>query len=212
MRYCPQCDFLSDDSCNFCPNCGARMRPCMKQDDSSWHESPQSPPQQRASTPVYNTTPIANRPPVKKQRKTRPESFWRAIRIVVILSIVFLSIVNRKDYQRYQSYTSNSVESQSQTQNEDEEKKRWAVYLMAEQQIADYISCPSTMKFCVFDQCDIRDVGFNIWKGEGYFDAENLYGATVRSKWNITCTIEDGIIHMAKLKIDDIVVYSDGTQ
>ena len=68
------------------------------------------------------------------------------------------------------------------------------------------------MEICLFKECDIRDVGFNIWKGEGYFEAENLYGATVRSKWNITCTIKDGKIRMNKLKIDDIVVYNDGTQ
>ena len=93
-----------------------------------------------------------------------------------------------------------------------EEDAKWAVYLMAEETIPKYLNCPSTMEMCLFRDCTIKDVGFNIWKGEGYFDAENLYGATVRSKWNITCTIKDGIIHLAKLKIDDIVVYNDGTQ
>jgi toxin YoeB len=93
-----------------------------------------------------------------------------------------------------------------------EEDAKWAVYLIAEETIPKYLNCPSTMEMCLFRDCTIKDVGFNIWKGEGYFDAENLYGATVRSKWNITCTIKDGIIHLAKLKIDDIVVYNDGTQ
>lgn len=212
MRYCPQCDFLSNDSCNFCPNCGTRMRPCVKQDASPWYESQQSPPQQTTNSHVKANPQVMSGPAVKKQRKTRPESFWRAIGIIVILLIIVLSIKDRKDYQRYQSYAPSSAESHSQAQNDDEEEKQWAVYLMAEQQIPNYINCPSTMKMCLFMDCTINDVGFNIWKGEGYFDAENLYGATVRSKWNITCTIEDGIIHMAKLKIDDIVVFSDGTQ
>lgn len=93
-----------------------------------------------------------------------------------------------------------------------EEDAKWAVYLMAEETIPKYLNCPSTMEMGLFRDCTIKDVGFDIWKGEGYFDAENLYGATVRSKWNITCTIKNGIIHLAKLKIDDIVVYNDGTQ
>lgn len=93
-----------------------------------------------------------------------------------------------------------------------EEDAKWAVYLMEEETIPKYLNCPSTMEMGLFRDCTIKDVGFDIWKGEGYFDAENLYGATVRSKWNITCTIKNGIIHVAKLKIDDIVVYNDGTQ
>ena len=91
-------------------------------------------------------------------------------------------------------------------------RRKWAVYNMAKEQIPDYLSCPSTMKICSYEDATIQDAGYNIWKGEGYFDAENLYGATVRGKWNITCKIENGKCHLAKLKIDDIVVYNDGTQ
>lgn len=92
------------------------------------------------------------------------------------------------------------------------EDAKWAVYNMAKEQIPDYLSCPSTMKICSYEDATIQDAGYNIWKGEGYFDAENLYGATVRGKWNITCKIENGKCRLAKLKIDDIVVYNDGTQ
>ena len=92
------------------------------------------------------------------------------------------------------------------------EDAKWAVYNMAKEQIPDYLSCPSTMKICSYEDATIQDAGYNIWKGEGYFDAENRYGATVRGKWNITCKIENGVCHLVKLKIDDIVVYNDGTQ
>lgn len=92
------------------------------------------------------------------------------------------------------------------------EDAKWAVYNMAKEQIPDYLSCPSTMKICSYEDATIQDVGYNIWKGEGYFDAENLYGATVRGKWNITCKIENGICHLVKLKIDDVVVYNKETQ
>ena len=92
------------------------------------------------------------------------------------------------------------------------EDAKWAVYNMAKEQIPDYLSCPSTMKICSYEDATIQDAGYNIWKGEGYFDAENLYGATVRGKWNITCKIENGICHLVKLKIDDVVVYNKETQ
>ena len=92
------------------------------------------------------------------------------------------------------------------------EDAKWAVYNMAKEQIPDYLNCPSTMKLCSYEDATIQDAGHNIWKGEGYFDAENLYGAAVRGKWNITCKIENGKCHLVKLKIDDIVVYNDGTQ
>lgn len=115
------------------------------------------------------------------------------------------------DRQRAAATPAPTLSSQSNS-GVSEEDAKWAVYLMAEETIPKYLNCPSTMEMGLFRDCTIKDVGFNIWKGEGYFDAENLYGATVRSKWNITCTIKDGIIHLAKLKIDDIVVYNDGTQ
>lgn len=92
------------------------------------------------------------------------------------------------------------------------EDAKWAVYNMAKEQIPDYLNCPSTMKICSYDDATIIDAGYNIWKGEGYFDAENLYGATVRGKWNITCKIENGVCHLVKLKIDDVVVYNKETQ
>ena len=92
------------------------------------------------------------------------------------------------------------------------EDAKWAVYKMAKEQIPDYLNCPSTMKICSYDDATIIDAGYNIWKGEGYFDAENLYGATVRGKWNITCKIENGVCHLVKLKIDDVVVYNKETQ
>lgn len=92
------------------------------------------------------------------------------------------------------------------------EDAKWAVYNMAKEQIPDYLNCPSTMKLCSYEDATIQDAGNNIWKGEGYFDAENLYGAAVRGKWNITCKIENGKCRLVKLKIDDIVVYNDGTQ
>lgn len=92
------------------------------------------------------------------------------------------------------------------------EDAKWAVYNMAKEQIPDYLSCPSTMKICSYEDATIQDAGYNIWKGEGYFDAENLYGATVRGKWNITCKIENGVCHLVKLKIDDVVVYNKETQ
>lgn len=92
------------------------------------------------------------------------------------------------------------------------EDAKWAVYKMAKEQIPDYLSCPSTMEICSYEDATIKDTGYNIWKGEGYFDAENLYGATVRGKWNITCKIENGVCHLVKLKIDDVVVYNNETQ
>ena len=111
-----------------------------------------------------------------------------------------------------QSTSSSSGSSMVSNPGVTTEEAQWAVYLMAQDQVPNYIASPSTMKFCVFSKCEIKDVGWDIWKGSGYFDAENLYGAEVRSTWNITCTIKDGKIHMAKLKINDVVVYNDGTQ
>ena len=111
-----------------------------------------------------------------------------------------------------QSKSSSSGSSMVSNPGVSTEDAQWGVYLMAQQQVPNYIASPSTMKFCVFSKCEIKDVGWDIWKGSGYFDSENMYGAEVRSTWNITCTIKDGKIHMAKLKINDDVVYNDGTQ
>lgn len=115
MRYCSQCDFLSDDSCNFCPNCGTRMRPCAKQDDSLWHESPQSPPQQRTSTPVYNNPADCKKTSSEEAVENwRKKPFWYVIGILVILALIVWGIKDRRDYQMAQSSASSSTASYAQ--------------------------------------------------------------------------------------------------
>lgn len=187
MRYCPQCDFLSDDSCNFCPNCGTRMRPCAKQDDSSWHESPQSPPQQRVNTPVYNTTPIANRPPVKKQRKTRPESFWRAVGIAVILLIIILGIQDNRSYRKYKTtaddyvstYSSSAVSSQKSNSAYATPDNSVTYATMGERNALD--KAKSYLEVMPFSYSGLIEQ----LEYEGYTSAEAQYGAdNCGANWN----------------------------
>ena len=187
MKRCPQCNFSQpDDTYDFCPKCGSKLEIVIKQEDSPRQETEQLSPKKNVSASAIIGGIIV------------------AIAVVILLVAIIASISQSKGSSSGSSMVSNSGVSTEDAQ--------WAVYLMAQQQVPNYIASPSTMKFCVFSKCEIKNVGGYSWKGSGYFDSENMYGAEVRSTWNIICTIKDGKIHMAKLEINDSVAYNDGTQ
>ena len=53
------------------------------------------------------------------------------------------------------------------------------------------LKSPSTADFCSYPEATITDLGNNRYKIQGYVDAQNSFGATVRSKFTVTLTLTE---------------------
>ena len=61
--------------------------------------------------------------------------------------------------------------------------------ICAEKAVSDSLKSPSTAKFCKYTDMIATDLGGNRWKVSGYVDAQNSFGATVRTNWTVTLTL-----------------------
>ncbi|HDK7176616.1 TPA: hypothetical protein PTV31_003234 [Clostridium botulinum] len=83
--------------------------------------------------------------------------------------------------------------------------KKFDVYKATTGLIEQKLKSPSTAKFQEFDEKLVRDLGGDQYKVSGYVDAENGFGANIRSNWHCTVRIE-GEGNNRKIKTDDIVI------
>ena len=57
--------------------------------------------------------------------------------------------------------------------------------------VKNRLKSPSTADFCSYPEATITDLGNNRYKIQGYVDAQNSFGATVRSKFTVTLTLTE---------------------
>lgn len=53
------------------------------------------------------------------------------------------------------------------------------------------LKSPSTADFCSYPEATITNLGDNRYQIKGYVDAQNSFGATVRSKFTVTLTLTE---------------------
>ena len=59
----------------------------------------------------------------------------------------------------------------------------------AEKYVRDNLKAPSTASMCKFSEMNATNTGGNQWNITGYVDAQNSFGATIRSYWIVTLTL-----------------------
>lgn len=59
----------------------------------------------------------------------------------------------------------------------------------AEKFVRDNLKSPSTASMCSFSEMNATNTGGNQWNITGYVDAQNSFGATIRSHWIVTLTL-----------------------
>lgn len=61
--------------------------------------------------------------------------------------------------------------------------------ICAEKAVEDNLKSPSTAKFCKYTEMTATNLGGDKWKVTGYVDAQNSFGAVVRTNWTVTLTL-----------------------
>lgn len=91
------------------------------------------------------------------------------------------------------------------TYTEDDYKA--ACYSLAEQQVKEYLKAPSTAKFCPMRDTEFRSLGGNIYTMSGWVDAQNSFGASLRTVWGVMVSVEGERMKLEMLTIDGETVY-----
>lgn len=61
--------------------------------------------------------------------------------------------------------------------------------ICAEKAVTDSLKSPSTAKFCKYTEMTATNLGGDRWKVTGYVDAQNSFGAVIRTNWTVTLTL-----------------------
>lgn len=63
--------------------------------------------------------------------------------------------------------------------------------ICAEKAVKDKLKAPSTAKFCKYTEMVATNIGGNRWRVSGYVDAQNSFGAVIRSNWTVKLTLTE---------------------
>ncbi len=64
-------------------------------------------------------------------------------------------------------------------------------WVCAQKVVSDRLKSPSTAKFCSYPSATVIDLGDNKYKISGYVDAQNGFGAMIRSNFTVTLTLTE---------------------
>ena len=82
---------------------------------------------------------------------------------------------------------------------ENDERDAW---VCAQNVVESRLKSPSTADFCSYPEATVTDLGSNRYKITGYVDAQNSFGAVVRSYFTVTLTLTKNGYTDAKCSID----------
>jgi hypothetical protein len=81
-------------------------------------------------------------------------------------------------------------------------------YSQAKVIMREFLKAPSTAKFPTIDQAQIEKLTDNGYKVSSYVDAENSFGATLRSEWIVIFQFtSDGKIKIYTVGLDGKILY-----
>ena len=67
--------------------------------------------------------------------------------------------------------------------------KKHDAWIYAKQEVRAYLKAPSTAQFCSYSPDRVTSIGEDRYEIKGYVDAQNSFGATVRSYFTVTLTL-----------------------
>jgi len=82
---------------------------------------------------------------------------------------------------------------------ENDERDAW---VCAQNVVENHLKSPSTADFCSYPEATITDLGNNKYKIVGYVDAQNSFGAVIRSYFTVTLTLTESGYTDARCYID----------
>lgn len=77
-------------------------------------------------------------------------------------------------------------------------------WVCAQNVVKEKLKSPSTADFCSYPDASITDMGDDRYKVEGYVDAENLFGAEIRTDFTVTLTLTKNGYKDESCEIDNL--------
>lgn len=201
---CTECGNMVSDKADRCPHCGCPVSVILSESAKAPEKPPVQEPAQRPAPAPKAPAPAVNPEPQAAHDKKVQQGFIFAMCLVVLCIIgVMVTSANQPvpakssttpttqtsghSSKRTSSPSSSSSSGSSSTINTARHSDEDAFYC-ATLIVEDYLKAPSTAKFCKLSDATVTHLGNGEYMVTGWVDAENSYGAMIRSDFVVTYT------------------------
>lgn len=201
---CTECGNMVSDKADRCPHCGCPVSIILGESEKAPEKPLAEEPAQRPAPPPEASAPAVDPEPQAAHDKKVQQGFIFAMCLVVLCIIgVMATSANQPvpakspttpttqtsghSSKRTPSSSSSSSSGSSSTINTARHSDEDAFYC-ATLIVEDYLKAPSTAKFCKLSDATVTHLGNGEYMVTGWVDAENSYGAMIRSDFVVTYT------------------------
>lgn len=201
---CTECGNMVSDKADRCPHCGCPVSIILDESADTPEKPPVKEPAQRPAPAPEASAPAVNPEPQAAHDKKVQQGFIFAMCLVVlcIIGVVATSAnqpvpakspttpttqTSGHSSKHTSSSSSSSSSGSSSTINTARHSDEDAFYC-ATLIVEDYLKAPSTAKFCKLSDATVTHLGNGEYMVTGWVDAENSYGAMIRSDFVVTYT------------------------
>lgn len=201
---CTECGNMVSDKADRCPHCGCPVSVIL----SETAKAPENPsvqePAQRPAPAPKASAPAVNPEPQAAHDKKVQQGFIFAMCLVVLCIIgVMVTSANQPvpakspttptthtsgHSSKYTPSSSSSSSSGSSSTINTARHSDDDAFYCATLIVEDYLKAPSTAKFCKLSDATVTHLGNGEYMVTGWVDAENSYGAMIRSDFVVTYT------------------------
>lgn len=96
----------------------------------------------------------------------------------------------------------------SNINSDTEEDRMMDAWVCAENVVRQNLKSPSSAKFCTYPEAIIKDKGNNEYMVTGWVDADNSFGASIRTDFTVTLTLTEKGYKNANCYFDDDSIYA----
>lgn len=201
---CTECGNMVSDKADRCPHCGCPVSVILSETARAPENPPVQEPAQRPAPAPKASAPAVDPEPQAAHDKKVQQGFIFAMCLVVLCIIgVMATSANQPvpakspttpttqttghSSKHTPSSSSSSSSGSSSTINTARHSDEDAFYC-ATLIVEDYLKAPSTAKFCKLSDATVTHLGNGEYMVTGWVDAENSYGAMIRSDFVVTYT------------------------
>lgn len=199
---CTECGNMVSDKADRCPHCGCPVSVIFSETAKAPENPPVQEPAQRPASAPEASAPAVDPEPQAAHDKKVQQGFVFAMCLVVLCIIgVMATSANQpvpakspttpttqtsghsSKYTPSSSSSSGSSSTINTARHSDEDAFYCATLI-----VEDYLKAPSTAKFCKLSDATVTHLGNGEYMVTGWVDAENSYGAMIRSDFVVTYT------------------------
>lgn len=203
---CTECGNMVSDKADRCPHCGCPVSIILGESEKAPEKPPVKEPAQRPAPVPEASAPAVDPAEQAKEEEAVQHRFAITMCLVTLCIIgVFVAAKMQKPPEKSpttpttqtsghaakrtpsSSSSSSSSSGSSSTTNTARHSDDDAFYC-AKLIVEDYLKAPSTAKFCKLSDATVTHLGNGEYMVTGWVDAENSYGAMIRSDFVVTYT------------------------